>query len=239
MRPMRFIACAALLASAAIAPLAAQVGHRPAASPYRDVTDGHSVTPMVGYLAGGGGRFGIGGHNGTTYGFRYDMRTGKTVQFGFGYAQGNLDRFIVNPFVRKENRLTGPFDQLTRLADVSVQVNLAGGKSWHGLAPYTGVSLGVAFGRDLAADTSGYSVGTNFYFAPQLGTRFFLGSHLHLRAEVRAAFWKLNYPDRFGQEPVEEPGTTEEPNAVITDSQFDEWTSSPWLQIGLGYAFRF
>lgn len=235
---MRFIACAALLVAAA-PPLAAQVGHRPASSPYRDITDGHSFTPLVGYLAGGGGRFGIGGHNGMTYGFRYDMRTGKTVQFGFGFTQGKLDRFIVNPFVRKADRLSGPFDQLTRMADVSVQLNLSGGKSWHGIAPYTGVSLGVAFGSDLAADTSGYTVGTKFYVAPQVGTRFFIGRHLHLRTEVRAAFWKLKYPQRFGAEPVEEPGTIEEPNAVITDEQFDEWTSSPWFQVGLGYAFRF
>ena len=44
---------------------------------------------------------------------------------------------------------------------------------------------------------------------------------------------------RFGQEPAEEPGTPDNPNAVITDGRFDEWTASPWFQLGLGYAFRF
>ena len=237
MSPMRFLASAVLLAAAA-APLAAQVGHPPAASPYQDITDGHSVTPIVGYVAGGGGRFGIGAHNGLVYGLRYDVRTGKTLQFGLSYAQGDLDRFIVDPFVRLDRRLSGPVDQLTRFLDLSVQLNVSGGKGWHGIAPYTGVSLGIAFGRDMAADTSGYEFGNKFYAAPQLGTRFFLGSHLHLRAEARAAFWKLKYPLTFGDEPVEEPGTPEAPNAVITDSQFDEWTVSPWFQVGLGYAFR-
>ena len=237
MSPMRFLSCALLLAAAA--PLAAQVGHPPTSSPYQDITDGHSVTPIVGYVAGGGGRFGIGPHNGTVYGVRYDVRTGKTIQFGLSYAQGELDRFIVNPFVTLANRTTGPFNQLTRLADLTVQLNVSGGKGWHGIAPYTGVSLGVAFGKDLAADTSGYSFGTRFYVAPQLGTRFFLGSHVHLRVEGRAAFWKIKYPLSFGDEPVQEPGTPEAPNAVITDSQFDEWSVSPWFQAGLGYAFRF
>ena len=235
---MRFLASAALLAATA-APLAGQVGHPPAASPYRDITNGHSVMPIVGYVAGGGGRFGIGAHNGLVYGVRYDVRTGKTIQFGLSYAQGDLDRFIVNPFVRLENRVTGPFDQLTRFADLTVQLNVSGGKGWHGIAPYTGVSVGVAFGGDLAADTSGYEFGNKFYVAPQVGTRLFLGSHLHLRAEARAAFWKLEYPVVFGEEPVEEPGTPEAPNAVITDNQFDEWSVSPWFQVGLGYAFRF
>jgi len=234
---MRILASAVLLAAAA-APLAGQVGHPPAASPYRDITNGHSVTPIVGYVAGGGGRFGIGAHNGLVYGMRYDVRTGKTIQFGLSYVQGDLDRFIVNPFVRIANRVTGPFDQLTRLADLTVQLNVSGGKGWHGIAPYTGVSLGVAFGGDLAADTSGYEFGNKFYVAPQVGTRFFVGSHLHLRAEARAAFWKLEYPLVFGDEPVEEPGTPEAPNAVISDNQFDEWSVSPWFQVGLGYAFR-
>lgn len=233
---MRFLACAILLVAAV--PLAAQVGHPPSASPYQDITDGHSITPMVGYLAGGGGRFGIGAHNGTVYGARYDVRTGKTIQFGVGYAQGDLDRFIINPFVRVANRVSGPFNQLTRFADLSVQLNISGGKGWHGIAPYSGVSVGVAFGKDLAADTSGYEFGNKFYVAPQVGTRFFIGSHVHLRAEARAAFWKLKYPLVFGEEPVDEPGTPEAPNAVITDNQFDEWSVSPWFQVGLGYAFR-
>ena len=73
MSPMRFLASAVLLAAAA-APLAAQVGHPPAASPYQDITDGHSVTPIVGYVAGGGGRFGIGAHNGLVYGLRGGRR---------------------------------------------------------------------------------------------------------------------------------------------------------------------
>lgn len=220
-------------------PAAAQVGHPPRSSPYHEIVNGHSVTPVVGYFAGGGGRFGIGAHNGVVYGLRYDLRTGKTVQFGLSVAQGDLDRFIVDPTKRPDNRVTGPLDQRTRFADVSAQLNLSGGKSWRGLAPYAGLTLGVAFGRDLAADTSGYEFGNKFYFAPQLGTRFFVGSRVHLRAEIRAPFWKLNYPERFGEEPAEAPGTPENPNAVIADGRFDEWTVSPWFQLGLGYAFRF
>lgn len=236
---MRTLALLVLLSTSAAARGAAQVGHPPHDSPYREIVDGHSFTPVAGYFAGSGGRFGIGAHNGYVYGFRYDLRAGKTVQFGFSFAQGQLDRFIVNPFISRNDRITGPLDQRTTFADLSAQLNLSGGKSWHRIAPYTGVTLGVAFGRDLAADTSGYEFGNKFYFAPQLGTRLFLTDHLHLRAEIRGAFWKVKYPLTFGQEPPEDPGTAESPNAVITDSRFDEWTLSPWFQLGLGYAFRF
>ena len=232
-----FGATLVLLGSAAPAP--AQVGHAPGASPYADIVDAHSVTPVAGYYAGGGGQFGIGAHNGYTYGLRYDLRAGRTVQFGFSAARGALDRFIVDPFVALARRRTGPFDQTTTFLDATVQFNVTGGKTWHGLAPFTGVTLGVAFGEDLAADTSGYDFGNKFYVGPQLGTRFFVTRNLHLRAELRGIFWKVNYPTSFGVEPPEEPGTPEAPNAVIPYGKLDEWTINPWFQVGLGYMVRF
>jgi hypothetical protein len=36
---------------------------------------------------------------------------------------------------------------------------------------------------------------------------------------------------------VEEPGTIDDRNAVITDNDLSEWTSSPWVQLGFGYSF--
>ena len=221
------------------APAEAQVGHEPGASPYEDIVDAHSFTPVAGYFAGSGGKFGIGAHNGYTYGIRYDLRAGKTVQFGFSAARGSLDRFIVDPFVALARRRTGPFDQATTFLDATIQFNVTGAKTWHRLAPYTGVTLGVAFGEDLAADTSGYDFGSKFYVGPQLGTRFFVTRNLHLRAEVRGVFWKVNYPTSFGLEPPEEPGTPEAPNAVIPDGKLDEWTINPWFQVGLGYMVSF
>lgn len=229
---------AAVIATASI-PAAAQVGHPPEASPYADIPNGHSVTPVVGYFAGGGGRFGIGAHNGATFGVRYDLRTGKAIQFGFSVARGELDRFIVDPFVDPATRVAGPVKQQTTFADVTVQFNLSGGKTWRRLAPYTGVTLGIAIGEDVAADTSGYDFGSKFYAAPQAGLRLFVTRHLHLRGEVRAVFWKLNYPTSFADDPPGFPGTPEAPTAVSPDGQLSQWSVSPWFQVGIGYLFRF
>jgi hypothetical protein len=144
----------------------------------------------------------------------------------------------VDPFIEVARRKSGPVEQQIRFADVSVQLNLSGAKTWHRLAPYTGVSIGVAFSDKVAQDTSGYRFGNKFYFAPQLGTRLFLTDHLHLRADVRGVFWKLTYPTSFTEEPVLDPGTLpNDPHAVITDQRLTEWTLTPWIQIGLGYSF--
>ena len=217
--------------------VSAQVGHPPETSPFRDIRKGHTITGVGGYFSGGGGQFNIGPHHGVLYGVQYDIRTGGTIQVGLGISHGSLDRFIVNPFVLLANRKTGPVKQSVTFADVRLQFNVTGGKSWHRIAPFLAASGGLALAGDTPADTSGFDFGRKFYIAPGIGARLFLSSRLHIRAEAKATFWKLDYPATFEREPVEEPGTPENPNALITDGKLSEWTGSPWLQLGLGYSF--
>lgn len=227
-------ACALLLPPATAH---AQVGHPPGASPYRDIRRGHTLTGTGGYFSGDGGRFGIGPHSSAVFGARYDIRTASAIQLGLGLARGSLERFIVNPFVLLANRRTGPVKQDVTFAELDLQLNVTGGKSWHRIAPYVGMGAGLAFASTTPADTSQYKFGRKFYLTPALGIRVFLSDRLHLRGEARATFWKLNYPTTFQQEPVEEPGTPEDPNAVISGGNLREWTTSSWLQAGLGYSF--
>jgi hypothetical protein len=226
------------LAAAALAtPVQAQVGHRPADSPYRDIYKGHSVTGFGGYLGGSGGEFEIGPHGGAVYGVRYDIRTAGAIQFGLQLAQASLERLIVDPFVELENRVSGPVDQRVSFLEADLQLNLTGGKTWRGLAPFVGLGVGLALASGTAADTSDYKFGNKVYLAPHAGLRVFVTPRLHLRGDARLAFWKLNYPVSFTEEPELEPGTPEDPNAVISDGRTSEWATAPWLQIGLGYSF--
>jgi hypothetical protein len=229
--------CALVCLAVGAAPLAAQVGHPPSSSPYRDIRRGHTLTLTGGYLFGDGGDFNIGPHDGPVFGGRYDIRTSRTVQLGLGVFRGNLQRFIVNPFVQLANRRTGPVDQSVTFVEVDLQMNVTGGKSWHRIAPYVQLTGGLALASNTPADTSGFDFGNKLYFAPAGGFRLFLTQGLHLRAEARATFWKLNYPTTFQNEPVEEPGTPGNPNAVITGTSLTQWTTSSWLQAGLGYSF--
>jgi len=237
--PMRS-SCLAVLGTAVFlipAGLSAQVGHPPHSSPYRDIRKGHTITASVGYFGGKGGKFNIGPHKGTVFGGRYDIRTGSTIQLGLGIARGNLDRFIVDPFVTLANRRSGPVKQSVTFAELNLQFNVTGGKSWNRIAPYVSAGAGLAFAGNTPADTSRYDFGRKFYFVPAIGLRVFLSDRLHFRSEARVAFWKLNYPTTFQAEPVQEPGTIDNPNAVIPGNKLTEWTSSPWLQVGLAYAF--
>jgi hypothetical protein len=221
-----------------LAPIAkAQVGHPPGTSPYRDIRKGHTLTGIGGYLGGSGGRFEIGPHDGPVFGLRYDIRTGSAIQMGLALARGDLDRLIVDPFVVVENRVSGPVKQTVTFAELDLQFNVTGGKTWHRLAPFVGAGLGLTFASGTSADTSGFNFGKKIYFAPHAGFRMFITQRLHLRTEARVTFWKMKYPASFTREPPDDPGTAEDPNAVIPDGNTEEWTNGSWLQAGLGYSF--
>lgn len=212
----------------------AQVGHAPRSSPYRDIRKGHTFTAVGGYFSGDGGDFNIGPHDGAVFGVRYDIRTGGTIQIGAGITHGQLDRFIVDPFVPVANRKSGPVRQSVTFADIALQFNVTGGKSWHRLAPFVAAAGGLALAGGTPADTSQYEFGHKFYFAPSAGFRFFLSDRLQLRAEARATFWKLNYPITFQSAPPAEPDAAP---VIPSGGKLSEWTSSRWLQMGLGYSF--
>jgi hypothetical protein len=234
---LRFLALLGMTSFLIPCALLAQVGHRPESSPYRDIRKGHTFTLTGGYIWGDGGDLNIGPHKGAVFGGRYDIRTGSTIQFGLAIARADLQRFIVNPFVLLANRRTGPVDQSVTFAELNLQFNVTGGKSWNRIAPFVSAGGGLAFASGTPADTSRYDFGRKFYFVPSAGIRVFFSDRIHLRAEARAIFWRLNYPTTFQDEPPEEPGTPEDPNAVIPGNKLTEWTINPGFKVGLGYSF--
>jgi hypothetical protein len=204
------------LALALLAPraLLAQVGHPPGSSPYRDIPKGHTFTPFAAYFAGDGGRFGVAPHDGQLYGFRYDIRTGSTVQMGLLLGHGQMQRVILDS-VPGVGAATGTVDQATTFVEADLQLNLTGGKTWNRLAPFIGAGLGLAWAEEPPGDRSLFELGTKFYFAPHAGLRLFVADRIHLRGDARVLFWKLSYPN------------------------LSEWDTSGWYQAGLGFGFSF
>lgn len=228
---LTLLGLAALLAGAE-RPAAAQVGHAPESSPYRDIRFGSYLVATGGKAYGSGGAAGLGPHDGSSYGFRFVLLGNKPFQISLGGTYGNLSRLLQNPHEAPATRTSGPFDQRVLFADVAFQLNLTGNKSWRGIAPYVGAGGGLLFAEAIPEDTTSFRMGTRFYFAPFFGSRLFVGQRIYLFGEMRATFWQIRYPASYGSAPSNAPG---EP-PVITGGP-SEWTVTPWLQAGLGWAW--
>jgi hypothetical protein len=224
---------ALLLASAA--PLAAQVGFLPSQSPYREIIHGTYLEGSVGHVFGEGGLLKLGPRDGMSEGLRITMRAKNTLQFSFGGWTAGTSRSVIDADDSLVKRDKGLYPQRLVAGEIGIQLNITGAKTWHGVAPFAGVSFGLVHGgANPAIDTSGYKFGTKLFFAPMIGTRYFIGHSAYLRLDLRAMFWKLNYPLSYSDEPAKQPGTLTNPNAVNKTGVTSQYTATPEIRLGIG-----
>lgn len=226
------IGLATLLSAGPPVRLSAQIGYDPGQSPYHDIRSGSGPRLSVGYLTGGRGRIPVGISDGSTVGLNYDLSVGGPFTFTFGAAYGFTTRRIVNPFVARDSATSGLLACRVALFDAGIQLGLTGHKTWHGLAPYFGASMGLAVGSDLKADSSGYTFGTKFTLMPATGVRWYASPRMVVQADARLVMWKLNYPSSF-KEPNAVDSTRVQP-VLATDNQ---WTLHPWFVFSVGWTF--
>ncbi len=215
----------------------AQVGHDPRSSPYRDLTRGAWLVPQAVFFQGAGGQLGIAPHGGRLFGARAEIGGNRAISFGLEFATGTAERLIVDADAPVASRVTGPVDQKLTLAGINLMLNLTGGKTWRGIAPYAGGAAGVNFAARTPADTSGFNYGRRFYFAPTVGVRVFLTRDIQLRAEARTQFVQLQYPESYRQEPASDPGTGGTSNAVLPNGRLKEWTTTGLYTLSVGVPF--
>ena len=221
-----------IVSLAAPSGLAAQVGHAPEDSPYRDILRGSYLVGTVGTFRGSGGKLGVAPHDGHTFGLRFNFLANRPLQIGFGVQYGRLQHFIQNQSEPPETRTTGPVDTDVVWTDVAFQFNLTGGKSWRGIAPYLGAGLGLSFTSVGAEEDTDFDMGNRFYFAPMGGARIFLGQSAYVHVEGRYQFWQISYPESFRIPPVGH----DQADALLPGGRLKEWSVTPWLQVGLGWA---
>jgi hypothetical protein len=217
-------------------PAAAQVGHDPARSLYRDIPLRPVLGFSVGYLSNDRGRVGAGFSDALTFGARYDIPTGRSLLFQLATTYLRGDRFIIDPRADSAapQRRTGPYNSNLVLVEAGMQLRLTGAKSWRGVAPYAGTALGLTFDVDSPGDTtqSGYKFGTKLTLAFVSGVRLYPARRMVINAEARAQAWRLKYPLSF------HAALSPDGSRVIPVSEpLNDWTLHPWLSLGIGWTF--
>jgi hypothetical protein len=129
-----------LVALALLVPLGleAQVGHDPARSPVRAISARTSLSLVGGYLAGSGGKLGIGPADGWIAGLRYEMRLTGPTNASLTLARGQFDRMVPDPAAPADSQRTGPVRQTVIFVEGGLKILLTGDKTWNRLAPYLG-----------------------------------------------------------------------------------------------------
>lgn len=223
-----------LAASLASAPLAAQVGHAPAASPYEDLRGKQAVTLSVGYLVPSGDPAGIGPRNGQMFTGRYELLLSGPLWLvtRVGYAPG-LDRTVKDPEAAPGLRVVGTVTEPLYLIDAGFGLNVTGNKSWHGIAPRVTGTLGAVTTLKSAFDVGGYRFGTKFAVSYGIGARIATGSAWEVNTDFSHMLWKLNYPSAYGGD-----GTADD-DSILGGGKLGPWQGSLLMTVGITrYFFR-
>ncbi len=223
--------CGALMLGIS-ASASAQVGHDPARSPYRDILSGKGLSVLVGTLGGDRGSVGVGQGDGFTWSVRSEFALGRAIHFTAGVSYAQMNRLIVDPTKDSLSRRSGPIDDNVTLADVGLLLLLTGAKTWHGIAPYVGGSLGMALGGRELGDSSTYEFGNKLTLAGGAGVRWYPARRLSVQLDARFLFWKLRYPTEY-----KVPNQVDGSQVLATTASLVEWTRQRWLSLGVGWTF--
>lgn len=223
---MKLVSMLVLLGAAA-APAMAQVGHLPEQSPYRDVPYKQEVTVYGGWFGGSAGKAGVGPRGGPMMGVRYSMHLGGPVEFAARIARVSTTRTVLDPTRPAGDRSLGDFSFPLYLADVGLDLNLTGQKSWHHLVPVIGFGIGVASDAGTNRDVGGFKIGTPFALTFGGGIRYVPGGNWSVRGEVSDHLFQLSYPSSyFGSTGVLPP-----------NAPTNQWTHNAVLTLGVSYLF--
>lgn len=224
MRSFLLIALAALTT-----PLAAQIGHPPAESPYRDVFGRHALSFHAGTFLVPKDPVGILPKSGPIFGARYDTFIGGPAQLTARLNLAPSTRRVIDPLQPAATRNVGEKSVMTTMLDLGININLTGNKSWHGFVPSVLTTVGII--SDFAAeDEGGYSFGTTFGFGAGLGLRYVpLDSRWEARADVHNLFAQSEYPSGFFR--ISDDGTAAAPPGTEQTS----WRRYMSLSVGITY----
>lgn len=205
----RFLLVTAVLASPLH--LAAQVGHNPAKSPYRDLENRQELTFLAGRFDAAVDPARVAPTDAPMVGAHYEFRMGGPAYLTARMVGVFANRTVVDPKLDLDARFLGEKSVPFLLTDVGVSVNLTGFKSWHGLVPVLGGGGGIGTGFE-GLDVGGYRFGYPFLLSLRPGIKFAARGKWQGRLDATNYFYRVRYPETYyvktgADDPVLPPGS--------------------------------
>jgi hypothetical protein len=217
--------------------LAAQeVGTAPEHSPFQDILTHEGITLFAGRFAGNANDAHTGVRPGLMLGGRLNVRLGSALDFSATFGEAFTSRLRIDAG-GDTARVVGNVNVRLLAADVGLQLNLTGDKTWHRLAPYLYLGAGITTPSANTVDPGGFALGTQFTVVPALGTRFFVSRGLELRFEARDYYYRTNFPLSFITVPYAGHTDYSPINSVLVGDSV--WYNNFMLWVGVTYGFNF
>lgn len=233
----RLATAATLLAVLPSCRLAAQVGHDPSRSPFRDITTKQSVSLLAGNFFGNRALAGVGAQSGPMFGVRLRTTLSGPIDLMVSSAYVRSKRNVIDAAKPESTRVSGPVDYNLIVSDIAIGLSLTGGKTWHGLAPYLAFGVGFVTPTRTVIDPGGYKAGSGFTFAPTLGVRARVSRALMLQFEARDHTIRYEWPLRYFA-PIDVNGNALPP-ILSSTTRNKQLTHNFSLTAGLSYNFNF
>jgi hypothetical protein len=219
-----------VVALLAAIPAAAQVGHDPESSPYRDLEHKQELTWLFGYDRARHDPAGVAPRSAALTGLRYEINLTGPLDFSADLTRSFSERTKLDPAKPLATRNLGTQTSPVYGADVALALDLTGRKSWNHLVPQLRGGLGVV-SSSAKDDSSGFSFGTPFAFTIGGGLKFVPGGRLQLRADITDRIFKLSYPDSYYRKASDNTSVLDDP----TPRSF--YTHHTALTVGVSYLF--
>jgi hypothetical protein len=219
-----------VVALLAAVPAAAQVGHDPESSPYRDLEHKQEITWLFGYMKARHDPAGIAPRSAAVTGARYEINLAGPLGFSADLTRSFSERTVLDPAMPLATRNQGTQSTPVYAADVALALDLTGRKSWNHLVPQLRGGLGVVTSR-AKDDSSGYSFGTPFAFTFGGGLKFVPGGRLQLRMDVTDRVFKLTYPDSYFRL------ASDNTSVLVDPTPRSFYTHHTALTVGVSYLF--
>ena len=215
------------------------MGYDPSRSPFRDIGTHQQLGLVVGRFSGATGSAGVGAQAGNSFGLRFRNRLSGPLDLMINVSYVSTQRLFLDPTRPDSTRNRGNVDFSFVSADIGLSLSLTGQKTWHGLAPWIGLGLGLVTPTSPKTDPGGFKASSGFTIVPQVGTRLFLSPQLALQFEARDNTIRYEYPLKYFN-PTDPTTGASLPPAILPLSKRDkELTHNFTVSAGVSYHFSF
>lgn len=226
MKPLRQF-CVVVAVIGYALPAAAQVGVLPARSPYRDIEFRQEWTTFAGQFNARRDPAGVAPKGGTFAGERWAIRMGGPMYFTARLAGSVQDRTIVNPLLEEPARSRRSERLPILYADMGLEMQLTGPKTWHSLAPVIGGGLGLTADLKSKRDPGGFKFGQPLTLTFGAALKYLPRHGPNLRLDWSSFVYRIHYPDGYYIK------SGEAPIVLGADVKKDLWRRNNVVTLGL------